>query len=308
MRLPSPGGSDSELPGTEALDTVCRTFGIASRAARLLHTRSNAVYLLPGEAESGIIVRLAPDTDLRRQRAHAAIAVTRWLNMQSTEPIGLQPLSGPQPVVADGAVATFWPYRPTPRRPTLDDVASVLRRLHRQPLPPFPLPEYRPLHRLREALDLEDAREQPELSADDRQWIRKRAAELVDTYQVTRFPLGHGVVHADAHTENLVWDGDGYVLIDWDQCCIGPKELDLIGGLPDHFQRPETERREFLDAYGYDILGWSGWQLLRDIAELHSIASYIRLAPHKPAAAEQLEVRVQSLRSGDRRARWQAVS
>ncbi|MEU2032724.1 hypothetical protein [Nocardia amamiensis] len=95
---------------------------------------------------------------------------------------------------------------------------------------------------------------------------------------------------------------------DWDQCCIGPRELDLIGGLPDHFQRPEAERRQFLDAYGYDILGWSDWQLLRDIAELYSIASYIRLAPHKPAAAEQLAVRMRSLQTGQRQVLWRSVA
>ncbi|WP_312884667.1 phosphotransferase enzyme family protein [Nocardia barduliensis] len=303
-----PGRSDSELPGRNALATVCRIFGMNSRGARQLHHRSNAVYLLRGEGERGVIVRLAPDTDLRRQRAATAVAVTSWLSQQSTEPIGLQPLPGDQPVVAAGAVATFWPYCPPSAPATLTDVATLLRRLHNQPMAPFAVPEYRPLHRLGEALDLDDTRQKPALSADDRQWIRNQAEELVRAYRATGFPLGTGVVHADAHTENVVWNGHAYVLIDWDQCCTGPRELDLIGGLPDHFQRPEAERREFLGAYGYDILSWSGWRLLRDIAELHSIASYIRLAPHKPAASEQLEIRVRSLRSGDRGVLWRAVS
>ncbi|WP_280483880.1 phosphotransferase family protein [Nocardia farcinica] len=302
------GRSDSELPGRNALATVCRIFGMNSRGARQLHHRSNAVYLLPGEDGRGVIVRLAPDTDLRRQRATTAVAVTHWLSEQATEPIGLQPLSGDQPVFAAGAVATFWPYCPTTTPATLTDVATLLRRLHSQPVPPFAVPEYRPLHRLREALDLDDARHEPALPADDRQWVRNRTEELVEAYRATDFPLGIGVVHADAHTENVVWTGNAYVLIDWDQSCIGPRELDLIGGLPDHFQRPEPERRGFLGAYGYDLLRWPGWRLLRDIAELHSIASYIRLAPHKPSAAEQLEVRVRSLRLGDRRTLWRAVS
>ncbi|MBF6299091.1 aminoglycoside phosphotransferase family protein [Nocardia amamiensis] len=279
-----------------------------SRGARQLHHRSNAVYLLSGEGGRGVIVRLAPDTDLRRQRATTAMAVTRWLSQKATEPVGLQPLPGDQPVFAAGAVATFWPYCPPNIPATLTDVATLLRRLHRQPMPQFSVPEYRPLHRLREALDLDDTRPEPALPADDRQWVRNRAEELVEAYHATDFPLGIGVVHADAHTENVVWNGNAYVLIDWDQSCIGPRELDLIGGLPDHFQRPEAERREFLDAYGYDILSWPGWRLLRDIAELHSIASYIRLAPHKSAAAEQLEVRVRSLRQDDRHVLWRAVS
>ncbi|MCX4098033.1 phosphotransferase family protein [Nocardia sp. alder85J] len=306
--MAQPGRSDSALPGPDALEAACRRFGVNGQGARQLHNRSNAVYLLPNERSGGIIVRLAPDTELRRQRADTAVAVTRWLGTHSAEPIGLQPLTGDQPVIAAGAVTTFWPYCLTEIPATLTDVAILLHRLHQTSRPSFTVPEYRPLHRLREALDLEDMREQPALSADNRHWIRKRATELVDAYHATEFPLGVGLVHADAHTENAVRDEHGYVLIDWDQCCIGPRALDLISGLPDHFHRPESERRQFLDAYGYDLLSWPGWQLLRDIGELHSIASYIRLAPHKPTAAAQLEVRVRSLRDEDRAVEWQAIA
>lgn len=217
---PESGSSDSALPAWDALDAVCRIFGASGQDAQLLHTRSNAVYLLPHEGEQGVIARLAPDTDLRRQRATTAAAVTRWLSDQTTEPIGLRPLPGEQPVIAAGAVATFWPYCPTSTAATLADVASLLQRLHKQPMPPFPVPEYRPLHRLQEALDLEDARQHPALLADERQWLRTRAAELVDAYRSTQFPLGYGVVHADAHTENVVWNGHAYVLIDWDHAAL----------------------------------------------------------------------------------------
>ncbi|MEV6325976.1 aminoglycoside phosphotransferase family protein [Nocardia sp. NPDC051787] len=299
--------SDSELPGADALEAVCEISGLDTTDAQLIHHRSNAVYLLPWASQHGAIARLAPDTELRQKRARVSIAVTRWLSEQAAEPISLLPLSGEQPVITAGAIATFWPYCPVSTPASLTDVAVLLRRLHDQPRPPFPIPEYRPLHRLREALALDERRKQSALSADDRQWIHKRADDLVDAYDSAQFPMGRGVVHADAHTENVVLDDGEWVLIDWDQCCIGPRELDLISGLPDHFQRPDAERREFLDAYGYHLLSWPGWRLLRDIAELHSIASYIRLAPHKPAAARQLGARVRSLRSGNRSVRWQAV-
>ncbi|MGH3568037.1 MAG: hypothetical protein ACRDRH_18795 [Pseudonocardia sp.] len=48
--------------------------------------------------------------------------------------------------------------------------------------------------------------------------------------------------------------------------------------------------------------------VLRDITELHSLSAYIRLAPHKPAAADELRHRIQSLRTGDTSARWHAIS
>ncbi|MPZ80265.1 MAG: phosphotransferase [Actinophytocola sp.] len=292
------------LPGLDALAQVCRAFGLNDRDARLLHHRSNAVYLLPHEQ---IVARLAPATALRRERAATVIALTRWISTRPS-PIALPPMPGNQPVVADSAVATFWPYRPTTPPPTLGDLAGLLRQLHELPAPPFSVPRYRPLHRLDEALEIDQRRHQPALTAEDRAWLGARARTLVDAFAKTTFPLAIGLVHADAHRENLVRRGDGWVLIDWDQACLGPRELDLLAGLPDHFHEAEADRTAFLSAYGYDLTRWRNWTLLRDIAELHSVASYIRLAPGKPAAAEELARRVTSLRSGDRSVRWRAVS
>ncbi|HET9141218.1 MAG TPA: hypothetical protein VFO68_17760, partial [Actinophytocola sp.] len=89
--------------------------------------------------------------------------MTRWLATQPN-PIALPPLPGDQPVVTDTAVATFWPCQQTTPPPTLADLAELLRRLHALPRPPFPVPRYRPLHRLFEALDTDRARQHPILS------------------------------------------------------------------------------------------------------------------------------------------------
>jgi Ser/Thr protein kinase RdoA (MazF antagonist) len=292
------------LPGLDALTQVCRAFGVNEKDAVLLHHRSNAVYLLPHEH---VVARLAPATPLRQERANTVIAVTRWLTAQP-DPVALAPLPGEQPVIAGGAVATLWPQHPTTPSPTLADLAELLRRLHALPAPPFPVPRYRPLHRLREALDIDQARQRPVLSTADQDWLAQRCGVLVDMFSATDFPLGTGLVHADAHSANLVRHNSGWVLIDWDQACLGPRELDLLTGLSDHFHEPEADRTAFLTAYGYNLTRWPQWRLLRDIAELHSLASYIRLGPSKPAAAAELEKRMQSLRSGDRSIRWQPIS
>src|SRR5262245_26598148 len=97
------------LPGLEALAQVCSAFGLNDSNARLLHHRSNAVYLLPDEH---VVVRLAPPTALRRERAATAITVTRWLKTQSN-PIALTPAPGNQPIIVGSAVATIWPYQPS---------------------------------------------------------------------------------------------------------------------------------------------------------------------------------------------------
>jgi aminoglycoside phosphotransferase (APT) family kinase protein len=300
-----PTSQDSGLPGVSALREVCRIFGANPAGARPLHQRSNAVYLLPRDQ---LVVRLAPDTPLRRRRAQTCIEVTRWLTSQS-EPVALAPVSGDQPVIAADAIATFWPHRPTTPAASPIDLAVPLRRLHALPTPPFPLPRYQPLQRLFEALDLDHGRPHPALADDDRAWLLDRAPTLVDAFTTTTFPLGEGLVHADAHSENLVRDSDGHwLLIDWDGTCLGPRELDLLTGIPDHFHEPEANRTRFLSAYGYDILDWPGWTLLRDITELHALGAYIRLAPGTPSAAAELRHRIRSLRTGDRSVRWHAIS
>ncbi|WP_433198989.1 phosphotransferase [Nocardia sp. CA-107356] len=296
--------SDSELPGREALRAACKEFGVSDRGAQLLHQRSNAVWMLP---DCQLVARLAPNTDYRRERAEAAVAVSRWLTA-TEEPVALTPASGNQPIATGDAIATFWPYRPSDDQPGPADLGALVRRLHEFSVPPFPVPRYRPLRRLFEALALDNERAVPALTAPDRAWLQERAEMVVAVFARTRFPLGEGLTHADVHGENAVRDGERWVLIDWDQCCFGPRELDLVSGLPDHFHQPLGDRREFAAAYGHDLLDWPEWTLLRDITELHSLGSYIRLAPSKPAAAAELDHRLQSLKTGDREAIWQAVS
>ncbi|MBF6294208.1 aminoglycoside phosphotransferase family protein [Nocardia farcinica] len=294
--------ADSGLPGRAALEDVCGAQGLSTQNARLLHRRSNAVWLV-----EDVVVRLAPNTPLRRTRAATSIGVTRWLETTATEPIALAPLPVDQPILTGDAVATLWPYRPTDYRPRTADLARLVRRLHAQPAPPVPLPEYRPLHRLREALDIDAARAAPALDPDDRAWLRCRATDLVARFDATHFPLGRGLVHADAHTENVVRDGADWKLIDWDNACSGPRELDLAATLPDHFHTPAADRTEFVTAYGYDPLEWPDWTVLRDIVELGSLGSYIRLAPTCPPAAHELRRRLASLRTGDRGVVWKPV-
>jgi len=73
---------------------------LSTQNARLLHRRSNAVWLV-----EDVVVRLAPNTPLRRTRAATSIGVTRWLETTATEPIALAPLPVDQPILTGDAVA-----------------------------------------------------------------------------------------------------------------------------------------------------------------------------------------------------------
>jgi len=292
------------LPGHHELDTLCGVLGLNSSGARMLPSRSNAVFHLPA---ADIVVRLSSATPTHEARAVLVVSVTRWIADHGGP--ALAPTSHPQPVREAGTVATLWPYLPSPNIPRARDLATAVRELHHLDAQPPPLPDHQPLARLHEALDLNNMRDQSVLSTDTRQWLLARAALLQHAYDMTVTPLGRSLVHADVQPDNLLQDRDGrWLLIDWDRASHGPRELDLVFAVPNHFHEPDRDRAEFSAAYGHDITAWTGWTLIRDLTELHSLAGYIRRAATNPAARDELHHRVDSLVTDDRSVVWFSVS
>lgn len=292
------------LPGRRELGAVCGALGLDLSGTRMLPSRSNAVFHLPAEA---VVVRLSIATPTNEARAAHVVSLTSWITDHGGP--ALAPTSHPQPVREAGTIATLWPYLPSPSIPRARDLAGAVQELHHLDTQPPPLPEHQPLARLHEAFDFDTARDQPVLSVDTREWLLASAARLQHAYVTTATPLGRGLIHADVQPDNLLQDRDGrWLLIDWDRASYGPRELDLAFAVPDHFHEPDSDRAEFSAAYGYDITAWSGWTLIRDITELHSLASYIRRAATNTAARHELHRRVDSLATDDRSVMWRSVS
>jgi len=270
----------------------------------MLPSRSNAVFHLPAEA---VVVRLSSATTTNEARATHVVSLTSWIADHGGP--ALAPTPHPQPVREAGTVATLWPYLPSSSIPRARDLAGAVRELHHLAPQPPPLPEHQPLARLHEALDLDIARDQPVLPTDTREWLLARAAWLQHVYDAIATPLGRGLIHADVQPDNLLQDCDGrWLLIDWDRASHGPRELDLAFAVPDHFHDPDAERTDFSLAYGYDITAWAGWTLIRDLSELHCLASYIRRAATNPAARNELHRRVDSLVTDNPSVVWHSVS
>jgi hypothetical protein len=270
----------------------------------MLPSRSNAVFHLPTEA---IVVRLSSATPTNEARAVRVVSLTSWIADHGGP--ALAPTPHPQPVREADTVATLWPYLSSPDVPRAQDLAGVVRDLHHLDAQPPSLPEHQPLARLHEALDLDTVRDQPVLSADTREWLLAHAVRLQCAYDTTATPLGRGLIHADVQPDNLFQDRDGrWLLINWDRASHGPRELDLAFAVPDHFYEPDSDRSEFSGAYGYDITAWTGWTLIRDLTELHSLAGYIRRAATNPAARHELDRRVDSLVNDERSVVWRSVS
>lgn len=301
MTTPRDSGA---LPGRHELSAVCGALCLDPSGARMLPSRSNAVFHLPAEA---IVVRLSSANPTNEARSAHVVSLTSWIADHGGP--ALAPTPHPQPAREAGTVATLWPYLPSTRVPRPRNLAGAVRELHQLDAQPPPLPEHQPLARLHEALNLDTERDHPVLPTETRKWLLARATQLQHAYDRLSTPLGRGLIHADVQPDNLLQDRDGrWLLIDWDRASHGPRELDLAFAVPDHFHDSDIERTEFSDAYGYDITTWTGWTLIRDITELHSLASYIRRAATNPAARDELNRRVDSLVSDKRSVEWRSVS
>lgn len=303
----SPGGPPPNL--TFLLGAACRQAGIDPGDARLLRHFANAVYLV-----SGAVARVdyGPDASTR---SSSAVALTRWLvgrGFPATAPLEL-PSAAAQPIIVhdDGRdiAVTFWHYYAQPEPLPARDFAALgrmARRLHTiSGRPPATLPVYRPLTSLRIMLSTSPHG----LDHNVRQWLTDRVACLLEKEATLQYPLGVGLIHADMHSGNMIYDSSRpsrpWLLGDWDSVCIGPREIDLTPtAAAPRFGLDDTSVTTFADTYGYDIREWDGVEVLRQIRELSTLPALIRLADTDPDSATELDHRLDSLQRDDTTVRW----
>jgi hypothetical protein len=278
------------------MQAACERAGVASEAASPLSRHATSVWLLP---DLGIVGRIDRSGD--RERSERAVALTRWLTRQGFRAV--EPADVRQPVVVNGAAVTFWRHYPQGGRPkpAAEHLGSLLRQLHDLSEPPVSLSDYAPLVHLGAALGAD-----PPLDADDRQWLDERRDQLLSEYAQLDSALGVGFIHGDAYPGNLLWDGGAVRLGDWDEAARGPRELDLVNtNQGARFGRSASERQAFNDAYGWDVTQWSGYRVLREMRDLHTLGAYIdRAAGGDAAAAGELAHRIATLRAHDDEASW----
>jgi hypothetical protein len=292
-----PDGRFTRAKLTAVLSEVAAATGVDDRDAELLRFTTNAVFRLPA---SGVVVRIAGSHALRH-RAAKVVRVATWLAEHDLPSVRLLP-GVPQPVEVGPHVATVWQEVPAGgRRPTGRDLATALRTLHGLPRPSFDLPRWAPLDDVRRRLG--DAEE---LADDDREFLQDRCAVAAERLAGLEFPLTECVVHGDAHLGNLIPGPAGTVLCDFDSTCIGPPEWDLTpipAGLR-RFGGSARPARQLASGYGFDVTGWPGFEVLREVRELKLVTSVLPIMRSHPEAAAELRRRLASFRSGDSSARW----
>ncbi|SEE17042.1 phosphotransferase family protein [Jiangella alba] len=284
------------------LHCACLRAGLDPAPAELIRRAENSVYRLPGE----VIARVG-----RSGQAAAAgkeVRVAHWLEDAGLAAVRALP-GVDQPVDVDGVPVTFWRALPPHQEAADPQLAAVLRRLHAlDPPDEFALPELAPFVRIRDRIEAA-----PTVPAADRAWLLGYLADLEDRMAELPDGLAAAVVHGDAWAGNVVADDDGTVwLLDLERFAVGPPEWDLVSTavrLTSFGTLDAAGYARFCAAYGHDVIGWAGYETLRDIRELRACSYMLQHAWRGDAARAEAERRVGCLRGrcGDRPWRWRRV-
>jgi len=261
---------------------------------------SNAVFRIDAET----IARVAPSTG-HRANAQKQIDVARWLD--AIDYPATRAAAVPQPVEAEGRIATFWKsVSPETVYAPIRDVAALIRRLHALSVPAsLVLPELCPFGSESDPL--------PEfvgLPSRDAHYLRRRIEWARSAFLSLPYELPAGVIHGDANVGNVLVDTTGQaVLIDLDSFSTGPREWDLVQTSL-FFDRlgwhSAEEYRAFVDTYGYDIMDWSGYSALSDMREIAMTSWLSKKADTSDAAAAEARKRIETVRTGRSRRDWGA--
>lgn len=289
---------------TEPLDALRRAAskaGIETSTIELIRAGENHLYRLPGR----IVGRVARPGEAKNVERETIVA--RWLNANGVNAV--RPIDVEQPVVIDERAVTFWEELPPHRNGTVQQVASVLQRLHTLPIPeqlaglrlaPF----VRLTERIAEAKNITD---------EERRWLLGHLDDLRLRWASRPEGAPECVIHGDAWAGNVVnADGQGVTLLDLERCSVGPPEWDLASTAVRYttFGTMDTEEyHEYCAAYGRDVTAWDGYELFRDIRELRVTCYAIQRAQDDPAIAQEAQLRICCLQGkrGPRPWAWNPV-
>jgi aminoglycoside phosphotransferase (APT) family kinase protein len=284
----------------DVLDRACAAVGIDPHGARLLRVGSNAVYRLKAPIVARIS-RAGADADQVRQ----TVNVARWL--ESVDYPAVRVVDVDQPVVIDQHVVTFWEAlsEEGDQYASTAEVAETLVELHKLTAPDdLHLPELSPFANALKRIETSTWLSQP-----DRAYLTDMLAQLQDAYAGLNFTLPPGVIHGDANVGNVLLDQSGHpVVIDLDGFAIGPREWDIVltAIYYDSFGwHTHEEYQDFVRVYGYDIMQWPGYPVMRAVREFLMITWVAQKAPESEQFAAETVKRIAALRTGASRKDWQ---
>jgi aminoglycoside phosphotransferase (APT) family kinase protein len=281
------------------LQQACVLGGLDAEGARLLRMGSNAVYHL----SAPVVVRVSRQgADV--EAARRTIAVARWLESVDYPAVRAIPID--QPIIIDEHVITFWESVSDDgeQYATVAEVAQVLARLHTLVAPDdLKLPALSPFENANKRISANQW-----LPPTDRSFLMAQLVKLREEYAELEFALTPGVIHGDAGIGNVLHDSQGKpVVIDLDEFSIGPREWDLAltAVYFDSFGwHTRMEYEMFVRVYGFDVMQWSGYPVMRAVREFLMVTWVIQKAAETELAAVEAGKRIEALRTGASRKDW----
>jgi aminoglycoside phosphotransferase len=284
------------------LNRACLMAGLDPAGARLLRIGSNAVYRLAAPAVVRVS-RLGANLD----HACRTVAVARWLESVNYPAVRALDIDAAQPIVIDGHIVTFWKAVSDDgdEFASVGEVANALLELHRLVVPDnLHLPQLEPFQKAAKRIDTNSW-----LSLGDKNYLNEMLAEMQHKYAQLEFVLPRGVIHGDANVGNVLHDFRGKpIVIDLDGFAIGPREWDLAltaiyyDSLGWHTRE---EYEEFVRVYGYDIMTWPGYPVMRAVREFLMVTWVIQKADESPRLAAEARKRIAAFRTGASRKDWE---
>lgn len=283
-----------------ALSVACEMAGLDCSQAQLMRLHSNTVIHLRNE---NTVARLAVDE--AADGVAASLAVTEHLAQLGFPTV--RPRVG-SVFRAEGLVVSFWVYVETVSKPAdPGGLAGLLRTLHSTDSARLLLPAMTsPLRGVARAL----ARHPDALDEPDRAWLTDEVARCETLWESMPFELPQGLIHGDAHPNNVLHTAHGSMLGDWDHVSRGPREWDLVQEL--YFARRFPTNHDDLAAaarsYGWDLRTRPFADDLVAIREVSGLGAYIRTAALRLVARSELAYRIETLREDQTSARWNPPS
>jgi len=211
----------------EAATNIARTYRIKADAPVLLKDSNNTVIRL---APSAVVAKVATST----LRKRGASTLEHELNVAVHLALAGAPTVTPSNEIPPAVYryedleVTFWQYCNGEVREEIDrpELVAALTHFHTAlagypgTLNPF-TEDYERCYSL-----LDGGRLSPELSPADRRFLRQVYERL--SANLRAFNYECVPVHSEIHGGNVIWTDKGPLLIDFESCCRGPRELDFL--------------------------------------------------------------------------------
>jgi aminoglycoside phosphotransferase (APT) family kinase protein len=299
MAVGVPGRELDQSRAHDLLQQACAIVGFDADGARLMRVGSNAVYRLAAP----VVVRISR-YGVDFEHASTTVAVARWL--ESVAYPAVRVIDIEQPLVIDGHVVSFWEAVSDDgsQYASVGEVAEVLVKLHKLVAPAdLHLPALAPFANAAKRIQ-----ENRWLSANDREFLTVTLSRMREAYAKLEFALPQGVIHGDASIGNVLHDFEGNpIVIDLDGFATGPREWDLAltAIYYDSFAWHTREEYEtFVRVYGFDIMRWPGYPVMREVREFLMVTWVIQKAQESERTAAEAHKRIKALRTGNSRKDW----